>query len=394
MEATRRVARKDKLLTSNYLLVCFSSFGFFASFHLLLPTLPVYVTENLHGLESEVGLIIGVFTITAVVLRPFVGRSIDRRGKKLFLVVGAVVFLLSSVLYNFTNTVPLLLLLRAFHGVGIATFTTASTALIADIAPAERRGEAMGYFGMFSSVAMAVAPALGVVLIQAYDFTTLFLTSAVFAAIGVVLSGLVTEHSDPASDPPQQTRPTLFSRRAFFPAIVIFGFTVTYGAISSFLPLYADKQGFENPGLFFTVFAVTLIFVRIGTGWLSDRFGRATMIVPGLAVAALAMVMLAFSSTMWMFVVVGVVYGAGFAAVQPTMLAFVTDRVEPWERGAAMGTYTAAFDLGIGLGSILLGLVLQFTGFGTMFVVAGAICLLGLVYFVAGTFGVVDRITD
>ena len=154
----------EKLLTRNFILTSLSTFTIFTSFYFLLVTLPEYITQ-LGGSESEVGLIIGVFTISAVLLRPFIGREVDRRGRKIILLAGTAVFLISMLLYSYTTSVLSLLLLRVLHGIGWGAATTAASTLIADIAPPSRRGEAMGVFGISSNVAMAIGPILSFVLL-------------------------------------------------------------------------------------------------------------------------------------------------------------------------------------------------------------------------------------
>jgi MFS family permease len=175
--------KNETLLTRNFLLTSLSTVAIFTSFYFLLVTLPIYILQ-LGGTESQIGLIIGVFTISAVLLRPFMGREVDRRGRKNMLLAGSLVFLLSMLLYNYTTSVTTLLLLRVFHGIGWGAATTAASTLIADIAPPSRRGEAMGIYGMSSNVAMAVGPALSFWLLYASgvpDFPMLFDVSALIA---------------------------------------------------------------------------------------------------------------------------------------------------------------------------------------------------------------------
>lgn len=372
---------KDKsIFTGNFILACLSTLAFFGSFQLLLPTLPLYVL-GLGGKESEIGLIIGVFSISSIGLRPFIGRWVDERGKKGFLLLGSVIFLLSSFLYELTKTVPQLLLLRLLHGAGIAAFTTSVNALVADIVPSQRRGEAMGYFGIFPNVATALGPALGMAVVSSYSFTVLFLVSAGLGLVALLLSSLITEphsgqdHGEGGS--------SFLSRGALFPSTIVFTLTVTYGAVVSFFPLFAIKEGFTNPGLFFTVYAVVLILVRNFTGRLSDRYGRAAVIVPGLALVSSAMVLLSLTSSIIAFLLVAVLYALGFASVHPTLLALVADRVGSGQRGAAMGTFSTAFDLGIGLGAFLWGWVVEYQGFPIMFFSAGLVPLAGIVAFLA-----------
>ncbi len=394
MEST---IQSEKLFTKNFVLTSLSTVAIFISFYFLLITLPIYILK-LGGSKSEIGLIIGVFTISAVLLRPFIGREIDRRGRKKVLIAGLLIFLLSMLLYNYTTSVISLLILRVFHGIGWGAATTAATTLIADIAPISRRGEAMGFFGMAANVAMAVGPALSVLLLYSSDFQTLFTVCAVIAVVSLLLILPVSETMVVRPKAP------FFSKEAFSPSTIMFIVTLTYGSIVSFLPLFTQEQSI-NPGIFITkytvkygipyrdsdlaaaifltVFAITLIFVRALAGKISDTKGRKFVIVPGMIIITIGIWLLSIANSFGIFLTSALLYGLGFGLVHPALMALLVDLVSERERGAAMGTFTAAFDLGIGTGSILLGVVLQYFGFSIMFLLGGLIVLVGAVWLMA-----------
>ena len=388
VDAAQPGAPKEALFTRNFLLACVITLASFTSFYFLLTTLPVYIT-TIGGSEAEVGLIIGVFSATTVVLRPFIGRAADEHGRRAFVLAGNAILALAGGLYALTTSVVLLLSLRVFHGVGWASFGTSANTLVADIAPRSRRGEAMGYYGMFSNLAMAVGPALGVILMKSYSFAVLFAGSAAFAVLSLLLTLLLREKraNHPAALPAtarSRAPGGLIERSALFPALVLTLTAITYGSIVSFVPLYAAKQGIDNPGLFFTVYAIVLILARGFTGQISDRFGRAIVIAPGLVLAAVALWLLSTASSQSTFVLVAVLYGLAFAAAQPALMALVVDRAAPNRRGAAMGTFSAAMDLGIGLGSVVWGIVAQMAGYHTLYLASGCVALLAAIVFVVG----------
>lgn len=370
--------KSEKLFTKNFVLTGLSTFAIFTSFYFLLVTLPIYILE-LGGSESEIGLIIGVFTISAVLLRPFIGMGVDIVGRRKILVAGSVIFFVSMLLYNYTTSVFSLLLLRVFHGIGWGAATTAASTLIADIAPASRRGEAMGVFGISSNVAMAIGPALSFSLLYISgvpDFPRLFLAGAAIALVSLLLVIPISETVV------ARPKTSLFSKEAFFPSALMFSVTLTYGSIVSFLSLFVQKEGAGNPGIFFTVFAATLILVRALAGKLSDIKGRKFVIIPGMIIISFGLWVLSMAGSLWVFLAAALLYGLGFGLVHPTLMAFLVDRVNERGRGAAMGTFTAAFDLGIGAGSIILGVVLQFFGFRVMYILSGLVVLAGAIWFI------------
>ncbi len=369
--------KNEKLFTRNFILTTLSTFALFASFYFLLVTLPTYI-RVLGGTESQIGLIIGVFTISAVLLRPHIGREVDRRGRKNVLIAGLLIFLLSMLLYDYTTSVTSLLLLRVFQGIGWGAATTAAITLIADISPANRRGEAMGLYGMAANVAMATGPLLSEMLLEAYNFPALFAISAAIAFISLLLVLPVSETKVEHPVTP------LFSKEALFPSALMFMVTVTYGSIVSFLPLFVEKHDIGvKAGIFFTVFAITLIIIRVLAGKLSDARGRKFVIVPGMFLIALGLWVLSTASSPQSFLAAALLYGMGFGSVHPALVALLVDRVGESGRGAAMGTFTAAFDLGIGSGSIILGVVLQYFSFMVMYLLGGLIVIAGAVWFIS-----------
>lgn len=345
----------------------------------MLASLPLLVVKELEGQESDVGLVMGVFAVSAVTVRPFVGRAADRWGRKGLMAGGAALMVMTAIAFILVPSITFLLPLRFVQGMGWGAFSTAAAALIADVAPASRRGEALGYYGMFAGIAMAVGPAVGVFLADSYGFPAMFALSAAAAAAGMVCSLAIVEPR-PAlqrSAAPLSLTNTLH-RKSFFPSSVIFCSSVPYSAVMTFIPVFAAAQGIGNPGLFFTVYAISLVVFRAPIGKLSDILGRKPVIGPGLVVGALSLAILSQAGSMPMFVLVAFLYGLHFAAVQPLLMAMTVDRVSPGERGAAMGTFTLAMDLGIGIGAFLWGYVAEAVGFNSTYVIAAALTSVGL----------------
>lgn len=375
---------QERLFSRNFLLASLVTLSTFSSFYFLLATLPLYVIR-IGGTEAEVGLVMGVMSVSGVVLRPFVGKAADDHGKKLLILGGTALLAAVSGVYALVSSVPILLGLRLLHGIGWASFGTATNALVADVAPRSRRGAAMGYYGMFTNLAMAVGPALGVTLMTSYSFTVLFLASAGLAVLSVLLSQGIQEPAPSSrSRHPKGPNQGIIERTALFPSLILALTATTYSSIVTFVPIYAGKQGMGNPGLFFTAYAITLILARGFTGQLSDRYGRAAVIAPGLMLATAGLWLLSTAASPVSFLTVAVLYGLAFASIQPALMALVVDRAAPGRRGAAMGTFSTAMDLGIGTGSFLWGFVVQAAGYGTMYTLAGGVALLALAIFLFG----------
>lgn len=372
------------MFTRDFSLAILANLFSFASMYVLLATLPLYVVA-IGGTVSDAGVVLACFTLSAVVVRPVVGRLSDRRAKKAIMLAGAVILAASSLLYAPVHSVPLLMAVRVFHGVGWAAFGTAASALAADLAPLSRRGEAMGYFGVGMNVAMAIGPALGVFLVGWTGYGSLFLTAMVLgAAAALTTAGIAEPRRAPGQGALQRGWRSFILPSALFPSAVLFTNALTYASVVALLPLFADEAGLGNPGLFFTVFSVVVLVLRGPLGRMSDRRGRVAVVAPGLSVTFVALLVLSQAQSTTTMLVVAVLYAVGVGAAQPTLMAMTVDRAGPQERGAAMGTYTTAMDLGIGVGSVVWGVVAQSLGFGAMYVAAGLMGLVGVALLLAG----------
>lgn len=361
----------DRLWTKPFVQMTVGMLFLFTGFYLLLPTLPLYV-KQLSGSESQVGLAVGVFTLSAVVLRPIIGGLLDRYGRRLFIVWGLLFFTVSIFLYDWVGSIVVLIALRILHGLSWAASTTAVGTAITDIIPASRRGEGMGWFGMAMTVAMAIGPLLGTWIIERDSFHSLFLASTALSVVALLLAMATRLPFQPKAE----TGKIEFVEKLVFPVIAaLFFLTVSYGGITTFLPLFAESIQ-VNAGTFFLVYAVSLTLVRPVAGKLSDRIGEVFVIVPALLVTVLALLVLSFSNGLIGVVVSAVLYGIGFGSVQPALQAATLRLARPERRGVANASFFTAFDLGIGLGSIVLGWVSQYTGYQVLFTVcAGSVAV-------------------
>jgi MFS family permease len=337
------------LYTKNLLVLLSSITLFFSSFYLLFPTLPLYV-NHIGGTKGEVGIIVGIFTLSSVLFRPVAGKIADNSGRKLVLLMGGLIFLISPLFYAMAHTVAALLLVRIFHGLGIAAFATAAIAMIADISPPHRRGEAFGVFGMATALALSISPAVGTWLLDAYSFTEVFLMEAIMAGSALFFGFMVEEtHED------KKVVIKSSIKGAILPSTIILLCTVTYGSIVAFLPFFA--QNISNYGFFYTFYALSSILIRIPIGRISDKVGRHTIIIPGLIILSASLFLLSQSQVLVLLICSGVLYGIGFNSVYPVLTALLVDRVPEEVRARGLSLFTASFDLGITMGSFVFGLM-------------------------------------
>jgi MFS family permease len=376
-----------RLSSKNFLLICISNFLYFGSFYLLLPTLPQYVA-NLGGSASQIGTVMGTFTLVSVFVRPYLARLADIHGRKRFMLLGAGAFALLFAFYGFIQSMIPLYLLRLAHGVAHGSFLGASFAYIADLAPVDRRGEVIGVYATSNVVAMALFPGVGIWLLNYVNgnFLVLFTVSVITGAVGFFAIVLMDEVKPLGGRAETIKFSTVIRRRAVWvSSVALFSGATVYGAVATFLPVYAPERGLKNFGIYFTALAVSILISRVVTGKLSDRIGRRKVVLPFMTVLTVAAFLLPFLNSLFMLVLIGVCFGLGFGAYMPTLNALVVDETPPKERGSAIALFTASMDVGITTGSIVFGIVADYWGYAVMFTLGGFVVLAGLLFFALST---------
>lgn len=368
-ESNSAPLNKPQLWTKNFILIMLVNLCVFISFQMLMPTMPVYV-QQLGAAEDIVGLVAGIFTITAVGLRPFAGRFLDTKGRKPVYFFGLIIIVLAIFGYSFVPTIAMLLIFRLIHGIGWGVGSTAAGTIATDIVPKQRLGEGMGYYGLTTVISMAVAPALGLQIIHSWGFDRLFYISALLAVLGAIFALFIKYHQISSGAVSSGEKPPLFEKNAYKPALMVFFITLTYGSVITFIALYAAERQIENIGIFFTVYALTLLIARPYFGRTADKKGFDYAMIPGILCVGLTMLILYFAQNIYFFIAAAVCYGIGFGAVQPSLQAMAVFNVPPQRRGAANGTFLSGFDLGIGIGSMIWGLIAKITGFSIMYLLA------------------------
>jgi MFS family permease len=365
------LAADAPLFTRPFVLTCLATFLFYLSFCFILPVMPLYVAD-LGGTPAQLGLIIGGFAFTAMLLRPPGGWIIDTQGNRLVLLAGMAIFMLASLAYAAVRSVNAILLVRLFHGMGMGLFPTAATVVVAELSPLTRRGEAMGWFGIANSVALILGPAAGTVVAGWMGYSVLFLVAGGTALLGLLCLLLLPRIGQPSGWKGGVRWRDFFSRAAVLPSSVLLFLCLPYGMMVAFIPIIAARRGLGNPGTFYTVFALAAFLVRAKAGEMSDRRGRGAVILPGMLLAALAFTVLGVTSGPIGVLTGAAIFGLASGSAQPALMALTTDRVPPEERGKAMGTFYTAWELGIASGAAGAGWLLSVTDFAALFLVGAA----------------------
>ena len=374
----------------NLLILFTAGLSFWLSMTSLLPVLPAYI-EDLGGTTQQVGSVMGCFAIGLLLSRTWLGWIADRRSRKLVVLIGTAVAGIAPLGYLLVHSIPVLMAIRAFHGISIAAFTTGYSALIVDLSPAKQRGELIGYMSLAVPIGMALGPALGGFL-QAYaGYTPLFLGSASWGFLALIVASKVREatreeallgNQDDPSQPNRSFWQLIRDPSLLVPAVILLLIGLLFGTLLAFLPLFIRKIEIDfNAGLFYAAAAIASFSVRIFAGRVSDLIGRGALIAGSLVCYGLSMVLLAWAETPSALIAAAVAEGAGGGLLLPMILALLSDRSYAHERGRVYSLCIGGFDLGIAIAGPALGTLAVVLSYREMFALSAGLALLALLIF-------------
>jgi MFS family permease len=330
---------------------------------MLLPELPSYLAAM--GGQKQIGFIIALFTLTAGLSRPFSGKITDSIGRVPVMAFGSLVCFMCGFFYPLVLTVNGFLLLRFFHGFSTGTKPTATAAYVADIVPENKRGEAAGMLGIFTAIGFSIGPALGSFLTDIWGINYLFYTSSVFAILSILILFNLKE-----TLPEKDKKPfslslfkididDIFEKKVIVVFFVMLFFCFGSGTV---LTLVADQTkllGIKNKGLFYTIYTVASLGVRILFAKTSDRYGREPVIKVTVLVCLASMIILAFAHSFIIFAFAAILFGFAQGMGAPTLTAWTIDLADEKYRGRALATMYIALEAGIGIGAFVTGLIYQ-----------------------------------
>ena len=368
--------------TFQFGLLCASNFLFSASFNMMIPELPGYLTK-IGGAEYK-GLIIALFTLMAGISRPFSGKLTDTIGRVPVMVFGSLVCVVCSALYPVLTSVAGFLLLRFIHGFSTGFKPTATAAYGADVVHESRRGEAMGALAIGYTIGASAGPMLGSFLVNQYNYNIMFYMSALLALGSVAILYNVKETLPNAVKfKPQHlniNRQDIFDKSALRPAITTVLLCVSIGTVLTIAPDFSEHLGLKNKGIFFAFFTVASLFIRFVAGKISDKYGRVPVLIGSTSVLVIAMIILALSHSITMMLVGAVLYGLSWGINSPVITAWTVDLSAPANRGKAIASMYIALEIGIGGGALLSGWIYhnQATQFVYAFLTPGVLALLSM----------------
>jgi MFS family permease len=375
-------AEKARLFTPRFFLMCGFTFTVFLSAFQLIPTAPFHI-KDLGGSTFASGLFLAFLTYSSAVFAPVTGALADRFGLRRTLIVGGAALTIFSAAYAVIPGYRTMLALTLVHGAFWSGLMTASSAYTTSFLPVSRRAEGIGYWGFSSVAAIAVAPTIGF-WIYRYGWSVLTsVTGALNLAMCLIAWRLLPDEHVTRRPRGAEHRGPLVEWRVLVLSGTLFLYSFGYGGITSFAAMYAVANQVTPRAIYLTVLALAIMFTRPFSGPLADRIGYQRVLAPCLALISLGLWLLSMGGTLGWQVASAVIFGIGFGSAYPVYAAYLLTRIDDRRRGAAFGAIIAAFDTGIGTGSLATGWLIQRYGFATAFGVAAAISALAIPYFYA-----------
>lgn len=377
----------NQIFTKCFLALFFTNMAVFLVFYALITTLPLYVTNELGGTEDAAGLLVTVFLVSAIIVRPFCGKLLDIYGKKKMLIHSLIFYFICSILYCFLKPFALLIALRFFQGIWFSILTTASGAIAADIVPAHRKGAGLGYFAMSTNLAVVLGPFLGLLIIQHFSYDVMFIVMALFVLVGALFAMSIDK--DGLTEPnPDATLSfqlgDLIEKKAI--PVAVFGLFVafSYSSVLSFISLYAEEKDLLTAAsYFYAVFAVAMLSIRPLTGKIYDLYGPKFVVLPAFIAFAVGLYLLAIMNSMVLLLLSAVFVGIGYGTLSTSLQAEAVQMTMKERSAYATATFFTLFDTGIALGSYIFGLIVICFDYAFIYIFSSLVaCVLFLAYFI------------
>ncbi len=370
------LVKKEPIWTKAFISLFSTNLSVFIVFYGLVTTLPLYAIGVLNRTDEEAGLLMTIFLLSAIVVRPFTGKILDVAGKRKMLWIALTLYLICTVLYYFIQPFGGLLVLRFVQGIWFSIITTATVSIAADIVPTARRGAGLGYFTMSTNLAVVLGPLIALYIIQAYSFDVLFIVMSILMIIGVLtsLSAPVGIEREQNTVKNKLVLGDLFEKAALPIALLGSLIALSYASILSYLSIYAQEKGLlALASTFFLVFAAVMLVTRPFTGRLFDEKGPQYVIIPGFISFAIGLILLANMDSALSFLVAGAFVGFGYGALVPSLQTLAVQSTKHERSGYATATFFTFFDSGLAIGSFVLGLIAVHFGYQNVYMMSGAL---------------------
>jgi MFS family permease len=376
----------SRLLTPTFVALATATLVFYIASGIVIAAAPLFGNEQLGLSKAMVGVAIAVYSIAALAMRPVVGWSTDRFGRRPSLLIGATLTILGLLAHVVALNLPLFILARGILGAGEAFWLVAALSAAADLAPAGRQGESLSLLTLTLYVGLAVGPWMAEAILHLTgSFPIVWVVTAAVAAISLGLAWLVPETAIAPDRRSKQARPRLIHPAGLFPGFVILLGMSGMAYFLSFLPLYVRTIGLDGASLPLAEYGLIVVGLRVVGARLPDRIGAATLAGSALAASAVGLIVVASIQTVAGLLIGTALFAFGVAFIAPALLSLTVSRVPLEERGTVVGTATLFLDVSFGIAPVVLGAVAEVGGYSLGFLVAGLVSAVGCLLLIGGS---------
>ena len=372
----------EKIWHRDFILLILSNFLMYITYYAILSALPIYLVSDLHASKMQVGVVVGVYTVASVLVRPFSGFALDKFGRRTVFLSALVIYTLLFSGYLIAVTIASLIFLRFAQGLTWGFTTVSGSTIAVDNIPVSKRGQGIGYFSLSTTLGMSVGPVIGLFICHQWGYTAMFITGCFISISSLACAYLVHLRKRFLVRKHIQLKwNSLFEKSSIRPSLNVFITMIAYGGLVSFIALYGREIGIQNSSLYFLVFSIGIAAARLTAGKEFDRHGPGKIITLCLILLIIGFPLLALAKNAVLFYTSAIIIGFGNGVIFPTFQSMVNNLADSAHRGVANSTLYTAVDLGMGFGMIMAGLIAQKISISSIFWINSLVCLAGLIFF-------------
>jgi len=372
----------EKIWHRDFILLILSNFLMYITYYAILSALPIYLVSDLHASKMQVGVVVGVYTVASVLVRPFSGFALDKFGRRTVFLSALVIYTLLFAGYLIAITIASLIILRFAQGLTWGFTTVSGSTIAVDNIPVSKRGQGIGYFSLSTTLGMSVGPVIGLFICHQWGYTAMFITGCFISISSLACAYLVHLRKRFLVRKHIQLKwNSLFEKSSIRPSLNVFITMIAYGGLVSFIALYGREIGIQNSSLYFLVFSIGIAAARLTAGKEFDRHGPGKIITLCLILLIIGFPLLALAKNAVLFYTSAIIIGFGNGVIFPTFQSMVNNLADSAHRGVANSTLYTAVDLGMGFGMIMAGLIAQKISISSIFWINSLVCLAGLIFF-------------
>lgn len=383
---------REKLWNKSFIIAGITNLLMGSAFNLLVPTIPLYLSEHLNVPQSQIGIVLSSYVLALLVIRPFSGYMVDAYPRKSLFLIGLILFVATFIGYYSVIAVLAFIVLRFIHGLFWGLTTVSINTIAIDVIPAKRRSEGIGYFGTTMNIAMAIGPYIAVAVYNSKGFDTLITWGLVMGGLAILMGFFI---DTPVSPSKKEIEPISFDRFILIKALPVFYnhlfLSFGFGTIFAFAVIYGQEMGIQNSGTFFLLLAMGIILSRIVAGRLMDKGYLHQSLTTSIILIIIGYVLFANFGSLNTYLVAAFILGVGYGVLFPGLQTIYINMAPHSKRGTANSTYLMGFDLGIGIGMLTGGYIVEIYSFKGMYYFAAGMCFIALLLYIFISRKVYDR---